>query len=161
VAIPPDAMSPLKIALEQYGAALQYDPGDADAALHFGRVSLLLAHDAEAAPRLRAAAQAHSRLVRYLAQMFLGAAAERAGRIDDAIDRYRQAQAAYRWGQSAPLAVSEALMRAGKDDDARAALLDRFTAPDRRAFDPLWTYLADPSTDLGPTLDALRAEVWR
>jgi hypothetical protein len=93
--------------------------------------------------------------------MFLGAAAERAGGIDDAIDRYRQAQAVYRWGQSAPLAVSEALMRAGKDDDARAALLDHFTARDGRAFDPLWTYLADPSTDLGPTLDALRAEVWR
>jgi hypothetical protein len=93
--------------------------------------------------------------------MFLGAIDERAGRIDAAMERYRVAREAFPWGQSAPMALSHALMRAGRDDDAREVLTDHFTAARGRISEPLWIYLADPATDPGPTLDELRAEVWR
>jgi hypothetical protein len=159
--IPPDAIRSLRLAAGDYERALDFDPRFAEAALHLGRVVILLGRDAEGVPRLRDASTAPDPAVRYLALMFLAAVNERAGRLDAAIDQYRQAHEAFRWGQSAPLAISHALMRTGRDDDARAVLTDYFTANRGRACDPLWTYLADPSTDLGPTLDELRAEIWR
>lgn len=161
VAFAPEAVVPLHQAELEYARALTIDPQLTEAALHRGRVELLLWHDADAVAPLRAATSSVNPAVRYLAFMFLGAVEERAGRIDAAIEQYRRAQEAFRWGQSAPLARSHALMRAGRDADARGVLSDHFDTTRGRACDPLWTYLADPSTDLGPTLDELRAEVWR
>jgi tetratricopeptide (TPR) repeat protein len=159
--IPPEATSSLKRAAESYTAALVSDPADAQAALHLGRVLVLLGRDAEAAPRLTPAASSSNPSVRYLALMFLGATDERAGRIDAAMERYRLAHETFPWGQSAPMALSHALMRAGTDDAAREVLMAHFRATRDRICEPLWTYLADPATDPGPTLDELRAEVWR
>jgi len=159
--IPPDAFRWLRMAYDDYAGALRLDPTFTDAAVHLGRVALLQGRDGEATMFLDRASSAHSPSTRYLAAMFLGAAAERGGRLDEALDHYHHAAEAFRWGQSAPLALSHALMRAGRDDEARAALLAHFDARDSRVFDPLWTYLANPDTDLGPTLDELRAEVWR
>jgi tetratricopeptide (TPR) repeat protein len=159
--IPPDATSALRLAAGDYERALEIDPRLVEAALHLGRVVILLGRDADGVPRLRDASTAADSAVRYLALMFLGAVNERGRRLDAAIDQYRQASEAFRWGQSAPLAISHALMRAGRDEDARTVLTDHFNATRGRACDPLWTYLADPATDLGPTLDELRAEIWR
>lgn len=161
VMIAPEAVVPLHQADTDYGRALALDPGLVEAALHRGRVSMLLWHDADAAALLRPAAAAVNPSVRYLALMFAGALDERAGRVDAAIEQYRRARETFRWAQSAPLALSHALMRAGRDAEARDALTAFFTGTRGRICDPLWTYLADPSTDLGPTLDELRAEVWR
>jgi tetratricopeptide (TPR) repeat protein len=159
--IPPEAVRALRNAETSYAQALGLDPRHAEAALHRGRVLLVLGDDVEAARMLRFAATAHNPFTVYLASMFLGAVAERAGQLNEAIAQYSAASAQCRWAQTAALALSQALMRADRDTDARAAVLDRFTASDRRTFDPFWTYFADPATDLGPTLDALRAEVWR
>lgn len=159
--VPPEAISSLKRAAESYTAALVRDPAHAQAALHLGRVLLVLGRDTEAASRLTPAASSTNPSIRYLALMFLGAIDERAGRIDSAMERYRRAREAFPWGQSAPMALSQALMRAGRDDAARDVLMDHFTVTHGRICEPLWTYLADPGTDLGPTLDELRAEVWR
>jgi hypothetical protein len=160
-AIPPDAIASLRHAAEDYTAALLSDPTDSQAALHLGRVFLLLGRDGEAGPRLRAASSSTNPSIQYLAFMFLGAIDERAGRLDVAMEQYRRARDTFRWGQSAPMALSHALMRAGRDTEARDVLTDHFTGTRGRVCEPLWTYLADPSTDLGPTLDELRAEVWK
>jgi tetratricopeptide (TPR) repeat protein len=160
-AIPGDAISALRHATEEYTAALASDPTNTQIALHIGRVLLLLGRDGEAASNLRAASSSTNPAIRYLALMFTGALEERAGRLDAAIDAYRHAGEAFRWGQSAPLALSHVLMRAARDADARQALTEHFDATRGRVCEPLWTYLADPSTDLGPMLDELRAEVWR
>jgi len=92
--------------------------------------------------------------------MFLGAIAERGSRYADAERLYLDAREAFPRGQSAPLALSHVLMREGREADARTAVARHFTGR-ARVVEPLWTYLADPATDLGPTLDLLRAEVWR
>jgi tetratricopeptide (TPR) repeat protein len=159
--IPPDAVSALRQAAEDYTAALASDSANTQVALHLGRVFLILGRDGDAVSYLRAASSSVNPSVRYLALMFAGAIEERAGRLDAAIEQYRRARDAFRWGQSAPVALSHALMRAGRDADARDALGEHFRTTGGRVCEPLWTYLADPSTDLGPTLDELRAEVWR
>jgi len=159
--IPPAARSDLRSAAKQFDAALAADPAFAKAALHLGRVTLLDGRDADAERWLGIASEAQSSSTRYLAQMFLGATAERQARYDEAIKRYEAAHTAFRWGQAAPLALSHVLMRAGREREARDALDAHFTAPSGRVVEPLWTYLSDSSTVLGPMLDLLRAEVWR
>ena len=52
-------------------------------------------------------------------------------------------------------------MRQGREAEARAAVARHFSGTRARVVEPLWTYLADPATDLGPSLNLLRAEVWR
>jgi len=160
-AIPADAIGLLRHAAEDYTASLASDSTNTQAALHLGRVLVLLGRDNEAAPHLGAASSSANPAVRYLALLFTGALDERAGRLDAAVGEYQRAREVFKWGQSAPLALSHALMRLGRDAQAREALADHFEKTGGRACDPLWTYLADPSTDLGPTLDELRAEVWR
>jgi tetratricopeptide (TPR) repeat protein len=161
LAVPPDARRSLAEAATHFEHALTSDPAGVEAALHLGRVSLLLGRDVEAERALRTAATAAGAPVRYLAQLFLGTIAERQGRYPDAEREYRAAFAAFPWGQSAPLALSHLLMRDRREADARAAVATRFTTSSTRLVEPLWTYLAEPDTDLGPTLNLLRAEVWR
>jgi hypothetical protein len=161
VQIPPAGVSALHAAQQQYSIALTRDSGYVEPELHLGRIAVVLGRDADALPHLRAASAAASPPLRYLALLFTGVVSERAGRLDDAAQQYRLARDAFRWGQSAPLALSHVLMREGLDADARAVLSDHFSATRGRAVDPLWMYLADPSTDLGPTLNELRAEIWR
>lgn len=159
--VPAEALATLGRAAQEYETAMYGDPAYAEAALHLGRIRLLAGHDTEAERWLQLAAGGQTRAVRYLAQMFLGAARERQGRYADAEAHYRSALDTFRWGQSAPLALSHLLMRTGRESEARQALATYFAAIGDRSVEPLWTYLADPATDLGPTLDELRAEVWR
>jgi tetratricopeptide (TPR) repeat protein len=159
--VPLDARRELRVAARHFEDAVAADPSCAEAALHLGRVRLLDGRDADAERSLRLAAAADSIRVRYLALMFLGVIAERQARYEDAVKQYRAAFEAFRWGQSAPLALSHVLMRTGREQEAREALAAHFTTTKGRTVEPLWTYLANPATDLGPSLDQLRAEVWR
>jgi hypothetical protein len=159
--VPAEARSDLAIAARSFDQALTIDPGFAEAALHLGRVRLLDGHDADAERALLTAAAGPGLPVRYLATMMLGAIAERQSLYADAETQYRAAMTMFRWGQSAPLALSHLLMRTGREADAREALAAHLRATGGRVVEPLRTYLADPDTDLGPTLDLLRAEVWR
>ena len=161
VPVPPEARRALADAASHFQDALAADPADEEAALHLGRTLIVAGRETDADLRLRIAAAAPDRPVRYLAMMFLGAIAERQSRFADAERLYGAAFDAFPWGQSAPLALSHLLMREGREGEARAAVARHFTRPDGRVVEPLWTYLADPATDLGPTLNLLRAEVWR
>jgi tetratricopeptide (TPR) repeat protein len=159
--VPAAALSALGRAAQQYDAALAADPDYPEAALHLGRIRLLEGRDTEAERWLRLATVARAPAVRYLGWMFLGAAAERQGHYADAEAAYRSALAAFRWGQAAPLALSHLLMRVGREAESRDAIAGHVSANRGREIEPLWTYLADPAADLGPTLSQLRAEVWR
>lgn len=161
VALPSEARHELATAARNFEDALAADPACAEAALHLGRIRLLTGREADAERLLRIAAAGPVVPVRYLGLLFLGTIAERQGRLADAESQYRAAFVLFPWGQSAPLALSHVLMRAGREADSRATLTDHFTATRNRVVDPLWSYLGDPATDLGPALDLLRAEVSR
>ncbi|HMC77648.1 MAG TPA: hypothetical protein VKH34_10960 [Vicinamibacterales bacterium] len=161
VPVAPEAQRALLEAAKHFQEALASDPGDGEAALHLGRTLLVGGRETEADRPLRLAAAAPDRPVRYLALMFLGAIAERQSRYADAERHYLAALDAFPWGQSAPLALSHVLMRQGREPEARAAVAGQFTKVRPGVVEPLWTYLADPATDLGTTLSLLRAEVWR
>jgi tetratricopeptide (TPR) repeat protein len=161
VPVTPEAQRALLDAAKHFQDALARDPADGEAALHLGRIMIVAGREADADRPLQLAAAAPDRPVRYLALMFLGAIAERQSRYADAERQYLAALDAFPWGQSAPLALSHVLMREGREPEARAAIARHFTARHARVVEPLWTYLADPATDLGPTLSLLRAEVWR
>ena len=159
--VPPEARRTLVNAAGHFQNALAVDPAHAEAALHLGRIMVVVGREIDADRPLRMAGGSPDSPVRYLALMFLGAIAERQSRYADAERHYAAALDAFPWGQSAPLALSHVLMREGREAEARAAVARHFTRTGGRAVDPLWTYLADPATDLGPTLNLLRAEVWR
>jgi tetratricopeptide (TPR) repeat protein len=159
--VSPEARRALLDAANDFQDALAREPTDAQAALHLGRIMIVTGREIDADRPLRTAAAAPDRPVRYLALMFLGAIAERQSRFADAERHYRAALDAFAWGQSAPLALSHLLMRDGREAEARTTIASHFARAGSRVVDPLWTYLADPATDLGPTLNLLRAEVWR
>jgi hypothetical protein len=158
--VPAEALAELRTAARDFESALAADPACGEALLHLGRIRLLDGRDADAERTLRAAAAADSVPVRYLATLWLGALAERQSRYADAEAQYRAASDVFPWGQSAPLALSHVLMRAGREADAREVLAAHFERTRGRVVEPLRTYLSDPETDLGPALDLLRAEVW-
>jgi len=158
--VPPQARWELNAAARHFESALATDPNCVEAALHLGRVRLLVGREREAERWLRIASGADSVPVRYLGMMFLGVLAERQARYADAETQYRNALRVFRWGQSAPLALSHLLMRTGREPEARDVLAMHFATTRGRVVDPLWTYLADPATDPGVTLNQLRAEVW-
>jgi tetratricopeptide (TPR) repeat protein len=159
--VPTEARSALRAAARHFERALREDPGCREAALHLGRVRLLEGREPEAERWLRLASAAHHPSVRYLAIMFLGVIAERQGRYGDAEAQYRSALESFRWGQSAPLALSHVLMRTGREAEARQTLAAHFAGTLGRVVEPLWTYLIEPSAHLAPTLNQLRAEIWR
>ncbi len=140
---------------------LNTEPGILGAALHLGRMRMIEGRAEEAAGYFERAQKSVDPRVRYLATLFLGSLDERAGRLDDAEKRYREALAAYGWGQAAHLALAQLLSRTGRDQEARALLIDRFGDRTVRVIEPLWTYLAGPDDELGARFDELRAEVWR
>ncbi len=140
---------------------LKTDPDMLAAALHLGRMQMIQGSAEEAGAYFERARKSVDPRVRYLATLFLGSLDERAGRLEDAEKRYREALSGYGWGQAAHLALAQLLSRTGRDPEARALVLERFGDRTVRVIEPLWTYLAGPGDELGARFDELRAEVWR
>ena len=147
-------------AATSYEASLRKDREFHMADLHLGRVLMMQEKTREAARHFERAAAADDPRVQYLAQLFLGSLAERAGRYPEAERSYRTALQTYPLGQSAPLALSQLFSRTGRESDAKKlnAMLARRTL----VVEPLWTYVppARPSRfDSLLLLEELRAEV--
>ena len=147
-------------AATSYEASLRKDRQFHLAELHLGRVLMMQEKTREAARHFERAAAADDPRVQYLAQLFLGSLAERAGRYAEAERSYTSALQTYPLGQSAPLALSQLFSRVGREGDAKKlnAVLARRTL----VIEPLWTYLpaARPSRfDSLLLLEELRAEV--
>ena len=138
---------------------MRHDPRMLVGALHLGRIELLQGHDAAAVPLFERAAGASDRSVVYLANLFLGAMAEREGHLDDAERRYRAAEKIFEFGQTADLALTELLMRTGRGADASRVIDAMLKRREMGAlFDPWWLYLSvfdNPAA----MLHALKSEV--
>ena len=143
-----------------YLTALNLDPGYEVAALHLGRMRLLLGESAEAAQRFTSLVDAGDPRIRYLARLFLGSLAERDGRDAEAATAYRSALAAYPWGQAASVALSQLFSRTGQEATARAIIAEM--GERGASVEPFWTYLPPARLDLADCqmlLNELRAEV--
>ena len=143
-----------------YLTALNLDPSYEMAALHLGRISVLLGESAEAARRFTNLVDAGDPRIRYLARLFLGSLAEREGRDAEAESAYRSALAAYPWGQAASVALSQLFSRTGQETAARAIIAEM--GGRGASVEPFWTYLLPARLDLADCqmlLNELRAEV--
>jgi tetratricopeptide (TPR) repeat protein len=150
----------LHSAASLFADALGIDPALHGAALHLGRVRLLQGSFDQARQLLELGTRSALANERYLALLYLGAIAERAGALGEAEARYRAALAEFKWGQSGPLALARLLSRTNRDGEARDVVA-ALTGRDGRTLDPLWTYLARTSQESTLVLDVLRAEVWQ
>lgn len=139
------------------------DPDDAEMLLHLGRVEMLRGHDDDALRIFRDIVASPQVTVdrRYLAVMFAGAVHERGGRIEDAIAFYRQAEVLIPDAQTAPVALSETLRRAGRGDESRQVLNDAVGARRPAVIDPWWPYFLEDSRVTAGRLEKLLAEARR
>jgi tetratricopeptide (TPR) repeat protein len=133
-------------------------PSNAEAALHLGRVLMLRGEDAEALRILEAIPRSATPATRYMASMFLGAVHERKGGNDAAADAYRRAIDIQPVSHAAHVALSEALLRAGRGDESRAAIEGMLALPPQR-IEPWWIYFFEPSNDVSARMLSLFKEV--
>jgi tetratricopeptide (TPR) repeat protein len=146
-------------AAQAFADALKQDGALRCAALHLGRIRMLQGRRDEAAALFGTAIDDVDPAVAYLAALFLGSIEERNERFDAAETLYRDAVRRIPWGQSAPLALSELLSRTGRETAAREILAGRLKVTG--IVEPLWTYAANPTDELGTRFDLLRMEVWK
>jgi tetratricopeptide (TPR) repeat protein len=145
----------LEGAAVDYRHALALDPRFAMARLRLGWIHLLL-RDKRAAGDLSTVLQdATEDSIRYLAHLFLGAVAEREGRLTDAVRAYEAARQAGARSQTACVALSHVEDALGHSTRARTMALECVGL--QKDDDPWWRLGAlDPRT-----LDWLHAEARR
>ena len=142
-----DAARARKDAEKAFRDALAFDPLTHEARLRLGKLLLDTNRATEAEPLLAEVdAKATTERQRYLARLFLGRAAERSGRSEDAIRWYRRALEAWPDSQAARLALAHALEQSSGPAAARelvGTLLDRTRRLDRPS-DPWFLYPIGP-----------------
>ena len=120
---------------------LEIDPGFAEARVRLGRVFSRLGRHDDALRELRAGREASAdAVVRFYAELFLGAVEEAAGRIDTALQDYDRAAALFPRAQSARLAIALLERRRGNREAASAALEEALPHAIDVADDPWFDY---------------------
>jgi tetratricopeptide (TPR) repeat protein len=138
-ALPQDG---LKEARRAFTEAIALDPDLVLARIRLGRVLWRLKQPEPAREALEAAlVRAREADHLYLAHLFLGRIHEDAQRLDQALAEYRAAAQVYPEGQSAAVALSQALQLAGEAEEARRAMARGLT-DGQRARDAYSDYLA-------------------
>jgi tetratricopeptide (TPR) repeat protein len=144
-----------------YRRALKAKPGLAEAHLRLGRILLRRDKAEQAEPELTAAAASADPMVKVLSLLFLGEAAEKRGRLPDAIASYKAALAANPRSQAARMALSYAQVRSGDRGAGVATLREAATAAPA-ADEPMDGWLAyhlGPSRHLDEVVRAMREEL--
>ena len=127
---------------------LEIDPGFAEARVRLGRVLSRLGRHDDARRELRAGREASAdAVVRFYAELFLGAVEEGAGRIDTALQDYDRAAALFPRAQSARLAISLLERRRGNREAAAAALEEALPHAIDVADDPWFDYYRGDGRD--------------
>jgi tetratricopeptide (TPR) repeat protein len=140
-----------------FRSALEHEPAMLDAALHLGRVEMLMNHEEPAAALFARAAASTRPSTVYLAELFAGSIDERRGHFAEAETHYRRAAQVFSPGQASVLALAELLGRTGRAHESSLAidgLLDRRTRG--VVLEPWWTY---DRRERVPDLRYLRADV--
>ena len=146
-----------------YEDVLAADDGLVLAKVRLGRVRWRLG-DREAAQAVleKAVGQTTDPGLLYLAHLFLGRVHEDAGRLEAAVEEYRLSLALDPRSQSAGVAVSHALRKAGEAEEAREVLRATLAQAGRRAYrDAYWDYVAVNALHFREVFAALREESLR
>jgi tetratricopeptide (TPR) repeat protein len=141
-------------------SALRAGSTDPQTTLHLAHVLQLQgAHDEPLALVDALSRQTTDPLVAYLAALIGGALLERSGDLDGAARRYVDARRRFPLGPFAYVALSEALQRDGRAEDAALVLRQLMTIdPVPGPREPWWWYVMEPAEKLVAMLDALRRE---
>jgi tetratricopeptide (TPR) repeat protein len=141
-----DARTHFEQARAAFRAALDADPGHAEARARLGYVLLTLGEHEEAVSELqRVLAQRPHRPLQYLAALFLGGAHAQLGRRDAARAAYTRAAALYPQAQSPRLALSTLARTEGDRSLAARLLLPALPSThDHTLRDPWWEYFGLP-----------------
>lgn len=139
--------------------SLDLEPSSVECRLHLGRVASLLerAEGSQLLDGLRASERSHA----YLAEVFLGASAERAGDLALAESRYRAAIARLPEGHAACIALCRVLRVAGRSDEARALLAASVARPAGTRREPWWWYFYEAPGLAAARMEARREEARR
>jgi tetratricopeptide (TPR) repeat protein len=140
--------------------ALQLDPALDGARLRHGRVLGMLERHSEALAELQQVIDTTSDpLLRYYAELFIGAEHEALGRLDAARESYQRAAAGNARAQAPHLALSQLARRTGDRTAALRELQQVFDigATDGGPEDPWWFY----SAAAGRRADDLLEQLWR
>lgn len=151
----------LNDAARELEGALVQDPSLVEARIRLGHVQILQHDDATAARTLNEAlAVARDPSWVYIARLLVGGIRERAGSLDGAMGMYAAAANIRPNGQSAYIALSHAMHKAG-DSAAAAQVLDRLFARklDVNADDPWWRYRFGNGDRAREILAALQEEI--
>ena len=150
--------SELKTAEAMLQRALQIDPSFPEAHVHLGHV-LLARGKPQAAVAELAAVGTPDPLLRYYADMFLGAAEEALSHPDAARAAYERAAALFPRAQSPLLALSALYARRSDRGGATKAIGSVFDLPQdaESRDDPWWRYTTVQGRNAGDLLDRLRA----
>jgi len=142
-----DAARARKDAEKALREALALDPATHEARLRLGKLLLDESRTSEAEPLLAEVdAKATDARQRYLARLFRGRAAERGGRLEEAIRSYRRALEAWPGSQAARLALAHAVEHSSGPAASRelvGALLDP-SRPRPGPADPWFVYPIGP-----------------
>jgi len=151
------ASGELKDAASRLQRALALNPQHLEARLHYGRVLTLTGRSGEAIPVLRTvAAQVSDPELRYLAQIFLGAAFQAAHDSSSARLAYHAALTLFPQAQVPHLGLSALAANDGNRPDARDALAPMLSRPQDAPADPWWMYVSSCGRDYAPLLDQAR-----
>jgi tetratricopeptide (TPR) repeat protein len=148
-----------RAALGFFKQSLDLRPDHAETRLHYSRMLLLDGRPADAVREVTEAARGlEGKPLHYYANLFLGAALEDLGRVDEARRAYERAAALFPSAQSPRIAVSALAMRAGDRDAASGALDTLFGSRDQEhdRDDPWWTYHTFHARDADARLDDAR-----
>lgn len=158
--LPPDATMASRTALQRaarsYERALVLQPADAEARVRLARVFVRLG--AFDAARTHLAVEAPPGRLAYLLALTRGQAADAQRRYDEAVGHFRAARTAHERWQSGCLALAHALVKAGRQGEARETVqecLSREPAAD----DPWPAYPMGLEWLVDPTVRQLRARV--
>lgn len=140
---------------------LMLNPRHQEARLHLGHVLLAHGRPQEAAEELRQVAFPDDRELEYFAALFLGAAEEGSGRLDQARDAYQRAAAIVPLAQSPYVALSALARRRGDRAGALKEIQHVFDLPDHAAddADPWWAYDVSQTRPLEQWMTSLNRTV--
>jgi tetratricopeptide (TPR) repeat protein len=131
----------LRLAADQFEEALKHAPAHPEARLRWGRTLGRLGRHQDAVVELRTARdRLDESMLKYYAELFVGAEEEAVGNLTTAERAYQNARSLFPMAQAPVLALSQLAHRRGERSEARRIIAEPLAAATTDEDDPWWTY---------------------